>query len=90
MMIEMVVPTWTHSNQRFFGSTAFLALIEYYETLGWGFYGVDVFSADGQLLTVEIAPEHGATWARSVAQQWTDDGVLFSPTLCPHQKKASC
>jgi hypothetical protein len=30
MMIETVVPTWTHSNQRFFGSTALLALIEYY------------------------------------------------------------
>jgi hypothetical protein len=29
MMIETVVPTWTHSNQRFFGSTAVLALIEY-------------------------------------------------------------
>jgi hypothetical protein len=28
MMIETVVPTWTHSNQRFFGSTAFLALID--------------------------------------------------------------
>jgi hypothetical protein len=27
MMIETVVPTWTHSNQRFFGSTALLALI---------------------------------------------------------------
>jgi hypothetical protein len=90
MMIEMVVPTWTHSKQRFFDSTAFLALIGYYETLGWAFHGVDVFSADGQLLAVEFAPEHGVAWARYVAQQWRDDGVLFSPTLCPHQKKASC
>jgi hypothetical protein len=69
MMIETVVPTWTHSNQRFFGSTALLALIEYYGRLGWGFYGVDVFSAERQLLTVEIAAEHGATWARSLAEK---------------------
>jgi hypothetical protein len=88
LKIETVVPTWTRSKERFFERDAFLALIDHYDTLGCGFYGVDVFSADGQLLTVEIAPEHGAIWARSVAQQWRDDGVLFSPTLCSHQKKS--
>jgi hypothetical protein len=87
MNIKTVVPTWTRSKEQFFERDAFLALIDHYETIGWGFYGVDVFSADGQLLTVEIAPEHAVAWARSVAQQWTDDGVLFSPTLCPHQER---
>jgi hypothetical protein len=84
LKIETVIPTWTRSKERFFDRYAFLALIDHYETLGWGFYGLDVFSADGQLLTVEMAPEHGAIWARSVAQKWTEDSVLFSPTLCAH------
>jgi hypothetical protein len=89
MKIKTVVPTWTRSKERFLDRDAFLSLINHYESVGWGLYGVDVFSADGQLLTVEFAPEHGVAWARSVAQQWRDDGVLFSPTLGAHQEKAS-
>ncbi|MDQ1693957.1 MAG: hypothetical protein QOH85_1492, partial [Acidobacteriaceae bacterium] len=74
--IEIVVPAWTNSKARFFDRDTFLALIDHYESVGWGLYGVNVFSADGQLLTVAIAPEHGAAWARSLADA---DGVLFSP-----------
>jgi uncharacterized protein YndB with AHSA1/START domain len=40
------------------------ALINDYESVGWGFYGVDVFSSDGQLLAIEFTPEHGVAWAQ--------------------------
>jgi hypothetical protein len=84
--IEIVVPAWTNSKARFFDHDTFLALIDHYESVGWGLYGVNVFSADGQLLTMAIAPEHGAAWARSLADAWTADGVLFSPGSYTHQR----
>jgi hypothetical protein len=45
MKIETVVPTWTWLKGSSFQRDAFMALIEHYESVEWGFYGVDVFSA---------------------------------------------
>jgi hypothetical protein len=85
---DTVVPSLSRSTQVFFDRRGFLALIHHYESVGWGFYGVDIFGTDRQLLSVEIAPEHGATWARSLAEDWIEDGMLFSPTLAAHHKRA--
>jgi hypothetical protein len=54
-----------------------------------GFQGVDVFSHEGQLLTVEFAPAHSAGLAKSLAERWSEEGVLFSPTLYAHRKEPS-
>jgi hypothetical protein len=55
MPFDAVHPAWTRSKERFFDRENFLRLIGHYEILGWGFQGVDVFSHEGQILTVEFA-----------------------------------
>jgi hypothetical protein len=87
MSFDVFHPAWTRSKECFFDRVTFLRLIDHYEILGWGFHGVEVFSNEGQLLEVEFAFGHGAGWAKSLAERWSKEGVLFSPTLCPHQNK---
>jgi hypothetical protein len=55
MPFDAVHSAWTRSKERFFDRENFLRLIGHYEILGWGFQGVDVFSHEGQILTVEFA-----------------------------------
>ena len=40
MKIKTVVPTWTRSKKQFFERDAFPSLINHYESVRWGFYGL--------------------------------------------------
>jgi hypothetical protein len=53
MPFDVVHLARRRSKERFFDGENFLRLIDHYEILGWKFQGVDIFSHEGQLLTVD-------------------------------------
>jgi hypothetical protein len=82
--IPSVKVNWTRSTESFFTREAFLKVIERCEELGWGVNGLEVFDRSGQFHGVSFNPcpeSAGATWCRSILNQWQEPTFLFSATF---------
>jgi hypothetical protein len=79
--IRCIRPTWAR-NESFFLAEEFVQLVDRCEAMHFSFYGVEVFTPWGELLSVAFNPEAAdLQWVRILLEQWPQPGTLYSGTL---------